>query len=139
MWQVHLVLSLLKVPRTLGMLQLQAGSTDGEVLQRCRFACYSSLAVRLGWQLPLQRVLRPLEDASYAQIYRWVGDIARARYFELLRRSRHRPVSSKAAQRLLEDLCLSAERLRAERGCLPARSVQGAGVGGTVEAEVFLT
>jgi hypothetical protein len=55
-----------------------------------------------------------------------MGDMARARYFEMINRSR-RAISTATAARLLEDLCLFAEHQRLEEGHsrdLPPRTGQ---------------
>jgi len=56
------------------------------------------------------------------QLYRWLGDLARQRFFEML----HRPtIRVKTATLLLEDICAAAERLRGEaRGCLPESTMR---------------
>jgi len=56
------------------------------------------------------------------QLYRWLGDLARQRFFEML----HQPtIRVKTATLLLEDICAAAERLRGEaRGCLPESTMR---------------
>ena len=104
-WVVWLLKSILDLVRSLRCFELKADDAYIKVLQHSRYALHAAIFQWYGMPDPVAIAVGGLEADCVGALRRWLGILARRRYFESLHRKR---IGVQEALRLLEDLTVAA-------------------------------
>ena len=102
---VCLLKSILDLVRLLRCFELKADDVYIKVLQHSRYALHAAIFQWYGMPDPVAIAVGGLEADCVGALRRWLGILARRRYFESLHRNR---IGVQEALRLLEDLTIAA-------------------------------